>query len=69
MASARTTITLDEETAEQARRLGVNISAAARQGVEHAVRKAMALSDRQAYLRHPEKADPFWDDVEGWGQE
>ena len=68
MASTRTTITLDEETAEQARRLGVNLSAAARQGIDDAVRRALALADREAYLKRPEKADPFWEDAEAWGE-
>ncbi|MBV8528041.1 MAG: type II toxin-antitoxin system CcdA family antitoxin [Candidatus Dormibacteraeota bacterium] len=48
MASVRTTITLDEELAERARELGVNVSAAARQGVAEAVRDALARSDREA---------------------
>jgi post-segregation antitoxin (ccd killing protein) len=68
MASARTTFTLDEELAERARQLGINISAAARQGVADAVRTALARSDREAYLRHPEQADTFWTEAEAWGQ-
>jgi post-segregation antitoxin (ccd killing protein) len=69
MASARTTFTLDDELAERARQLGVNISAAARQGVADAVRAALARSDREAYQRHPECPDSFWTDVETWGEE
>lgn len=68
MASARTTFTLDEELAERARQLGVNISAAARQGVADAVRAALARSDRDAYLRQPERRDAFWDEAEAWGE-
>jgi post-segregation antitoxin (ccd killing protein) len=68
MASSRTTFTLDEELAERARQLGVNVSAAARQGVADAVRTALERSDREAYLKHPERADPFWTDVEAWGE-
>jgi post-segregation antitoxin (ccd killing protein) len=68
MASARTTFTLDEELAERARQLGVNVSAAARQGVADAVREAMARSDREAYLRHPEPTDSFWSEAEAWGE-
>ena len=68
MASARTTFTLDEELAERARALGVNVSAAARQGVADAVRAALARADRDAYLRQPERADPFWSEVEAWGE-
>lgn len=67
MASARTTFTLDEELAERARRLGINMSAAARQGVEAAVRAALERSDRQAYQRHPERPDSFWTEAEAWG--
>jgi len=68
MASPRTTFTLDEELAERARQLGVNISAAARQGVAHAVRAALAQADREAYLRHPEQVDTSWTDLEVWGE-
>jgi len=68
MASLRTTFTLDEELAERARRLGVNVSAAARQGVADAVRAALARSDREAYLRRPEHADTSWTEAEAWGQ-
>lgn len=67
MATTRTTFTLDEALSSRARELGVNISAAARQGVAEAVRAAMAQSDRKAYLRHPEHEDTFWSDAEAWG--
>lgn len=67
MASMRTTFTLDEELAERAHQLGINISAAARRGVSDAVREALAASDRDAYRRHPERADDFWTDAEAWG--
>jgi post-segregation antitoxin (ccd killing protein) len=69
MASTRTTFTLDEELAERARELNVNISAAARQGVADAVRAALARADREAYQRVPERPDPFWDDAESWSGE
>ena len=69
MASNRTTFTLDEELAERARELGINISAAARQGVADAVRAALARADREAYERHPERPDSFWTDAESWGEE
>ena len=68
MASWRTTFTLDEELAERAHQLGVNISAAARQGVADAVRVALARSDREAYLRPPERVDTFWTEAEAWGE-
>ena len=68
MASSRTTFTLDEELAERAHQLGVNISAAARQGVADAVRAALARSDREAYLKHPEREDIFWTETEAWGE-
>ncbi len=67
MGSTRTTFTLDEALAEQARRLGVNISAAARDGVVAAVRSALAHADREAYAARPEAIDPFWVEVESWG--
>jgi Arc/MetJ family transcription regulator len=69
MASTRTTFTLDDELAARARELGINISAAARDGVASAVRVALARSDRDAYLRHPERPDSFWDEAEAWGDE
>lgn len=65
--STRTTFTLDDSLAEQARRLGVNISAAARDGVAAAVRSALARHDREAYRAKPEKADGFWTEAESWG--
>jgi post-segregation antitoxin (ccd killing protein) len=68
MASSRTTFTLDDELAERARQLGINISAAARQGVADAVRAALARADREAYQRQPERPDPFWAEGEAWGE-
>ncbi len=67
--TTRTTFTLDKELAERARTLGVNVSAAARRGVEIAVRDAMAKADRAAYERTPEEVDAFWDDAESWSAE
>jgi post-segregation antitoxin (ccd killing protein) len=69
MATTRTTFTLDESLVEQARRLGINISAAAREGVAAAVRHALAESDRAAYERNPEEPDSLWTDAEAWGKE
>lgn len=69
MSTTRTTFTLDDALAEQARRLGVNISAAAREGVAAAVRAALARNDRAAYRDTPEKLDDFWADAEAWGRE
>jgi post-segregation antitoxin (ccd killing protein) len=69
MTTTRTTFTMDDALAEQARRLGVNISAAARDGVAAAVRAALAQADREAYAHKPEKADSFWVDAESWGDE
>ena len=69
MASPRTTFTLDPELAERARELGINISAAARQGVAEAVRNALLRADVAAYRRRPERVDPFWEGAEAWGEE
>jgi post-segregation antitoxin (ccd killing protein) len=69
MATSRTTFTLDDELAERARQLGINISAAARQGVADAVRAALARADREAYQRHPERPDSSWAKAEAWGEE
>lgn len=69
MTTTRTTFTLDDSLAEQARRLGVNISAAARDGVAAAVRAALAQADRAAYQNKPEKVDELWTKAETWGDE
>jgi post-segregation antitoxin (ccd killing protein) len=66
MATTRTTFTLDDTLAEQARRLGVNISAAARAGVAAAVRAALAQADQRAYRNRPETVEPFWSEAEQW---
>jgi len=69
MASVRTTFTLDDALAARARLLGVNISAAAREGVAAAVRHALAHADRAAYEQHPERPDPFWNEAEAWSDD
>jgi post-segregation antitoxin (ccd killing protein) len=69
MASVRTTFTLEDSLAERARQLGVNISAAARDGVKAAVNEALAQADRAAYQRQPERPDAFWTEAEAWTQE
>ena len=69
MAPTRTTFTLDRARSERARRLGINVSAAAREGVETAVRTAITRADREAYRRHPERPDPFWTEAEAWTEE
>jgi post-segregation antitoxin (ccd killing protein) len=69
MPMTRTTFTLDESLAEQARRLGVNGSAAARDGVASAVRAALIERDRAAYQAKPETPDESWADAEAWGDE
>ena len=67
--TTRTTFTMDESLAEQARRLGVNVSAAARDGVAAAVRAAQLEQDRAAYLAKPERVDDFWTAAEVWSHE
>lgn len=69
MASTRTTFTLDDELAERARQLGINVSAAARQGVADAVRAALVANDREAYRRKPERVDGFWEAAQVWSDE
>jgi len=69
MASVRTTFTLEEALADRARQLGINISAAAREGVAVAVSAALADSDSAAYERHAEQPDPFWTAAEAWTEE
>jgi hypothetical protein len=67
--TTRTTFTLEESLAEQARHLGVNVSAAARDGVAAAVRAARARADRDAYTLKPERLDSFWAEAETWSDE
>lgn len=69
MATTRTTFTLDEELIERARQLGINLSAAARDGVAAAIASELARRDREAYRRHPEIVDESWVDAEAWGPE
>jgi len=69
MALARTTFSLDEALAARARELGVNVSAAARDGVAAAVRSALEQADRRAYAARPESSDAFWVEAEAWGAE
>ncbi len=68
MALTRTTFSLDNDLAARARTLGINVSAAARDGVAAAVDAALAESDRRAYLDSPERPDPFWDEAQGWSE-
>lgn len=69
MTTTRATFTLEESIAQEARRLGVNISAAARGGVAAAVRVALARADTAAYQQSPERVDGFWTEAEAWGDE
>jgi post-segregation antitoxin (ccd killing protein) len=69
MASTRSSFTIDRVVAERARRVNVNVSAAAREGVEAEVRAAIARADRDAYRQRPERPDPFWSEVEAWTEE
>jgi post-segregation antitoxin (ccd killing protein) len=57
---------MDDSLAERARELGINVSAAARDGVAAAVRAALADADRVAYERRPERPDAFWTQAEAW---
>ena len=66
MATTRATFTLERELAARARELRVNVSAAAREGVSTAVRRAAADADRGAYERSPEVPDDFWEEAEAW---
>ena len=67
MMSTRITFTLDNELAEMARQLNIDVAAAARDGVAAAVKRAMGLSDRAAYQRIPEEPDSSWAEAEAWG--
>ena len=64
--TTRATFTMEDSLAEQARRLDINVSAAARDGVAAAVRAALAQADRAAYEADPETEDDFWTAAEAW---
>ena len=64
----RTSVSIDDELAAEARELGINVSEAAREGLRRAVRRRRAEQDRQAYLAHPESEDDDWDGTESWGE-
>jgi post-segregation antitoxin (ccd killing protein) len=66
--AVRTSVVIDDELAAEARRLGINLSAAAREGLRLAVQRRRAELDRQAYQLQPEAEDPAWEDAEAWGQ-
>ena len=53
-----TNLSLDQELLKDARALGVNISAAAEQGVSEAVRKAKG----EAWLEENREAIEYWND-------
>ena len=65
--TTRTWFTIDIRLVEQARKPNINVSAAAREGVRRAVGTAQICSDRDSYRRMPERADPFSDEAEAWG--
>lgn len=65
----RTSVIFDDDLADQARELGINVSEAAREGLREAVRRRRAEHDREAYVAHPERADADWDDAEAWGEQ
>ena len=62
----RTSVVFDDELADAARELGINVSEAAREGLRQAIRRRRAERDRDAYLAHPESEDADWDDGESW---
>ena len=63
----RTSVIFDDELADEARELGINVSEAAREGLREAVRRRRAERDREAYLARPETEDADWDGAEAWG--
>lgn len=64
----RTSISVDDELAAEARELGINVSEAARDGLRRAIRRRRAERDRAAYRAHPEAEDDAWDQAEAWGE-
>jgi post-segregation antitoxin (ccd killing protein) len=68
MATTRVTFSLDRALASRAHDLGIDVSAAARQGVVEAVRRALLTSDREEYGASREGVDEFWSGAEAWGE-
>lgn len=64
----RTSVSLDDDLAAEARELGVNVSEAAREGLRRAIRRRRAERDRQAYRARPEIEDEAWEQAEAWEQ-
>jgi post-segregation antitoxin (ccd killing protein) len=64
----RTSVVIDDQLAAEARELGINLSAAAREGLRRAVQRRRAELDRQAYELQPEAEDQAWENAEAWGQ-
>ena len=65
--STQITFTLDSELAEIAGKLNIDVSAAARDGVAAAVKRALGILDCAAYQRLPEEPDSFWHEAQAWG--
>ena len=57
---------LDDALAEWASILDVDIGAAARVGVETAVRAALTRADRDTYTHYPEQTEDRWVEIESW---
>jgi post-segregation antitoxin (ccd killing protein) len=64
----RTSVSLDDKLAAEARELGINVSEAAREGLRRAIRRCRAERDREAYRDHPEREDEEWEQAEAWGE-
>lgn len=62
----RTSIILDDELVAEARKFGIKVSEAARDGLRTAIRRRRAELDRQAYLDRPEAEDEGWDEAQAW---
>lgn len=62
----RTSVVIDDELADEARELGIDMSEAAHEGLRRAVRRRRAELDRRAYQADPEAEDAAWDDAEAW---
>ena len=64
----RTSVTLDDDLAAEARELGINVSEAASDGLRRAIRLRRAERDRAASRAHPEAEDEAWEQAEAWGE-
>ena len=61
-------VVFDDNVVKEARKLGINVSEAANDGLRDAVRRRREERDRAAYVSQPESEDSGWDEAEALGE-